>query len=108
METKFKIIQSAEISKQNLVARELRRLIFLSISIALILSLVSYLPTDPSWSTWSSRNQFHNWMGRSGSIFADLLLQTLGLTSFLLALFPAILTIRKQPEPLSIKKLFGM
>lgn len=105
MDAKFKSIPSSEISKQKLLSRELSRLILLSLSVGLLFSLVSYLPTDPSWSTWSSKSQLHNWMGRSGSIVADLLLQTTGLTAFLLALLPAILAFRKFHEALSTRKI---
>src|SRR5262245_40210970 len=67
---------------------ELKRLLLLGSALYLLLALVSYSPNDPSWTTWSTQNQFQNWMGRAGSGLADLLFQLIGLSSFcVVALF---------------------
>ncbi|NBW98377.1 DNA translocase FtsK [bacterium] len=49
-----------------------------------LMSLLSYSPTDPSWTTWSSQSSFANWMGRTGSIVSDILFQLFGIAAFLL------------------------
>jgi len=90
---KFSAVSSSE-NARSIVGFELKRLILLSTAIFLFLSLASYFPKDPSWSTWSSRNDFHNWLGRSGSIIADLLLQLFGVSAFLIALLPAAIAMR--------------
>jgi S-DNA-T family DNA segregation ATPase FtsK/SpoIIIE len=74
-------------------SRRLNELIGLLVLVAatlLLLSLISYRSSDPSWNTvapaagqhWSG----HNWTGRIGAYAADLLLQFFGTTAFLLPL----------------------
>ncbi|NBT57620.1 DNA translocase FtsK, partial [bacterium] len=65
---------------------DLWRLFWWGISIFTFISLVSYSAADPSWTTWSTRSVFRNWLGRTGSIISDLLFQLFGLTSFFLIL----------------------
>ncbi len=64
---------------------ELKRLLWLAASLYLLLALASYSSTDPSWSTWTTKTQFQNWMGRAGSGLADVLFQVFGLSAFGLA-----------------------
>ncbi|HVN81356.1 MAG TPA: DNA translocase FtsK [Terriglobia bacterium] len=64
--------------------------VLLMLSLLLLLSLVSYHPTDPSWNV--SRNIHngempHNFIGKFGATLADLMLQFLGYPAFLLPLF---------------------
>ena len=76
--------------------------VYLFSSIFLTLSLVSYHPTDPSWNTAAGTLQPQNLTGTFGSHVADLLLQTLGLSSFLLPFFLVMLGwkwIRSKPIP---------
>jgi S-DNA-T family DNA segregation ATPase FtsK/SpoIIIE len=71
-------------------------LIFLS-SILLALSLVSYSPADPSMNTSSSAQggrEIANWIGIAGAFFADLLLQALGISVFLVPIFLGMFAIR--------------
>jgi DNA segregation ATPase FtsK/SpoIIIE, S-DNA-T family len=68
-------------------ANEAVGLVFFTLTILLLLSLVSYHPTDPSFNT--SRNPVsspsaENLVGEFGSTLADLLLQVLGYPAFLL------------------------
>ena len=51
-----------------------------------LLSLISFSPTDPSWNT-ASLNSPQNWMGAAGAITADLGMQSLGFVSYLVPLF---------------------
>ena len=52
----------------------------------ILLSLISFSPTDPSWNT-ASLNSPQNWMGPAGAITADLGMQSLGFVSYLIPLF---------------------
>ena len=51
-----------------------------------LLSLISFSPTDPSLNT-ASLNSPQNWMGAAGAITADLGMQSLGFVSYLIPLF---------------------
>jgi len=76
---------------------DVRKLFLVALGLILFLSLCSYDPVDPSWSTWSSKNHFENWMGRGGSIIADILFQLFGLASFTLSFLPVFLAFA-QPH----------
>jgi hypothetical protein len=65
-------------------------LVLFTLTLLILLSLISYHPTDPSFNV--SRNSIsdstvQNVFGRFGSTLADLLLQTLGYPAFLLPIF---------------------
>ncbi|MGO1080806.1 DNA translocase FtsK [Inquilinus sp. CA228] len=65
----------------------------------LLVALVSYAPTDPSWNT-AKAGPAANLLGRPGAHVADLLIQTLGIGAFLLAVLPlfwAWRLMRHQP-----------
>jgi S-DNA-T family DNA segregation ATPase FtsK/SpoIIIE len=65
-------------------------LVLLLVSLLLLLALATYHPTDPSWNTASGATDTHavsNWVGLFGAWLGDLLLQILGITSFLLPLW---------------------
>jgi len=47
--------------------------------IFILLALVSYSSSDPSLNTASNAEVISNWMGRSGAVTADILLQTFGI-----------------------------
>ncbi len=75
-------------------------LFLLSVSLFLTLSLISYHPSDPSWNTATGSVAPLNLTGTVGSHLADLLLQALGLPSFLLPFFLVALGwkwVRSQP-----------
>lgn len=52
----------------------------------LILAIYSYSPNDPSMNTSTSNGSIINWAGAPGAYAADLLLQTLGLGAWVIAL----------------------
>jgi S-DNA-T family DNA segregation ATPase FtsK/SpoIIIE len=56
----------------------------LAAALMLLFSLISFSPLDPSWNTASSSTLARNLMGIAGAHIADLLLQLLGLSAFLL------------------------
>ncbi|MBW8727770.1 MAG: DNA translocase FtsK 4TM domain-containing protein, partial [Inquilinus limosus] len=87
---------------QEFLRNRVRELSGLGIAVfgcALLVALVSYAPTDPSWNT-AKAGPAANLLGRFGAIFADLFIQTLGLGAFLLAVLPlfwAWRLMRHQP-----------
>ena len=69
---------------QSFIARRLVDLFAVTLTFSglfLIIALLSYNSTDPSWNTaiGGENQDIANWMGSSGAWVADLLLQTLGL-----------------------------
>lgn len=69
-------------------------LVFLFAGAALMLSLISYRSTDPSWNTASGAAKPLNLVGFPGSYIADFLLQTLGLAAFALPVIVLLLAWR--------------
>ncbi len=57
------------------------------VSLLLLLSLATYHASDPSLNTATGAPAPHNWIGLFGAYISDLLLQSLGLTAFLLPLW---------------------
>ncbi|MGH9695911.1 MAG: DNA translocase FtsK 4TM domain-containing protein, partial [Bryobacteraceae bacterium] len=55
--------------------------------LGLALSLASYSPLDPSWNTATGVARPSNLMGRFGAHFADLALQGLGISAYLMPAF---------------------
>jgi S-DNA-T family DNA segregation ATPase FtsK/SpoIIIE len=62
-------------------------LLLLLVSLLLFLALATYHASDPSLNTATDFAVAHNWIGLFGAYIGDLLLQTLGLTAFLLPLW---------------------
>lgn len=76
--------------------------------VALLLSMLSYSPADPSMNTAGKPGTIpHNWMGLAGSYSADLLLQTIGLAGALFGIiigFWGVRIIRRHPiRPLTLR-----
>jgi DNA segregation ATPase FtsK/SpoIIIE, S-DNA-T family len=59
--------------------------------LGLALSLVSYNPLDASWDTATSAVRTSNLLGRVGACFSDFILQTFGLSAYLLPLFVCLM-----------------
>jgi S-DNA-T family DNA segregation ATPase FtsK/SpoIIIE len=67
-------------------------LLMLLVATLLFLSLATYRATDPSLDTasgFAGPQAVHNWIGIFGALLSDLLLQWLGVTSFLLPIWAA-------------------
>jgi len=94
--TSPKITMAGAKPNPNPILGEIQKLIWFAMALTLFLALVSYSPQDPSWTTWSSKNQFQNWLGRSGSVVSDLLFQLFGLASFLIAGLFTLFALRKK------------
>ena len=86
------------VSQHRALWIEVIRLAWISAAIYLLLSLLSYSPSDPSWSTWSSKQVFQNWMGRAGSVLADVAFQFFGIAAFAFAGLLAALAARSPAE----------
>ena len=75
--------------KSHSRSNEIFAIIGLALAVLVFLSLVTYSPNDWSLNT-SSTQKTQNWVGIVGSILADLLFQTVGLTAYFL---PAMLIL---------------
>ena len=79
---------------RNRRLNELIGLLMLVAAILLLLALVSYRPTDPSFNTvggYAVGRPAHNWTGLIGAWISDLLLQLEGVTAFCLPLLAGAL-----------------
>jgi S-DNA-T family DNA segregation ATPase FtsK/SpoIIIE len=98
---------------RNRRVNELVGLLLLVTGLFLLLSLLSYTPTDPSFNTAAgllAGRPAHNWAGLFGAGVSDLLLQTEGLTAFLLPFLLAGLGwpwLRSRQTPSPGAKLIG-
>ena len=57
------------------------------LGLAVLLSLGSYSPADPSWNTATSAGHTHNLLGIFGAQWADFFLQVFGISAYLLPLY---------------------
>jgi S-DNA-T family DNA segregation ATPase FtsK/SpoIIIE len=102
---------------RNRRLNELIGFLILVMAMLLLLALVSYHPTDPSFDTVrgvihgaEKPAPIHNWIGITGAYLSDLLLQLEGLASFLLPLLLGGLGfawLRSQPLSSPKSKLLG-
>lgn len=89
-------------------------LMLLSLALLLILSLVSFHPMDPSFNVSRQligQDSVHNFIGKYGSILADLLLTIFGYASFLLPVIFLIFGwkwLRSQAISTPATKIFGL
>ncbi len=91
-----KITMAGAKSAPNPILGEIQRLVWFALALTLVLALLSYSPHDPSWTTWTSKNEFQNWLGRTGSVVSDLLFQVFGLASFMIAGLFTLFASRKK------------
>ena len=82
------------------------------LGLLILLSLVSYYVTDPSFDTSaSSWPAVHNLIGRTGAYVADALLQAMGWTAYLMAAVLLVVGVRRmldRPFAAPRTKLFGL
>ncbi|QHN05306.1 DNA translocase FtsK [Granulicella sp. WH15] len=80
----------------------------------LLLALVSYTPTDPSFNTvggYATGRPAHNWTGIAGAYLADILLQIIGIAAFFLPLLlgrVGICWMRSVAAGSGVAKAIGM
>jgi DNA segregation ATPase FtsK/SpoIIIE, S-DNA-T family len=84
-------------------ATEICALLFLALALFLLLSLISYHPSDPSFNRYATEDfPSHNFIGPFGSYTADMLFRLLGLSAFFLPLFFFILSCKYFKQDLSL------
>jgi len=96
--------------RESPVWSDLWRLLWFGFSLFTFISLMTYSPLDPSWSTWSTQSAFRNWMGRTGSILSDVLFQLFGVGSFLfigMVLKLVRQSHQEESQPISLKWTVG-
>ncbi len=86
---------ASALDDDRVLSREVLRLVLATFALLILLSLVSYSPQDPSWSTFSSRQAVGNWIGRVGSVTADCAFQFLGLAALLVPVLLVFLALKK-------------
>ena len=99
-------------TSQKSLRREIPGIILLAIAIFAVLSLISYHPSDPSLNVAPAGKikEIHNLGGIVGSYLSDLLLQGLGLASYLIPLAIGILAcflFLSTPEAMSYTRGTG-
>ena len=80
---------AAEVEKNRVSVKnhsrgnEIVALVMAGLAVLIFLSLATYSPNDWSLNT-SSSQKTQNWIGVLGSVIADILFQTIGLTAYFL------------------------
>jgi len=72
---------------QKVLWREVKGLLIIAAALLLGLSLLSYHPADPSFTSASTKPEVGNLIGRAGAFIADSLFQLIGVAAYLLPLF---------------------
>ena len=80
--------------EKSRLQREIWGVVICLIALLIALSLISYDPSDRSFNTPSGAINTHNWGGFIGAFLADLLLQSLGFTSYLVPILLCVGAIR--------------
>ncbi|WP_091532374.1 DNA translocase FtsK [Fontimonas thermophila] len=81
--------------------REAAMLVCLGLSLFLLVTLVSFHPDDPGWSSSGTGEPVHNLAGAAGAWIADVLLSLCGYVAFLLPWAVLLIGLRifRAPEP---------
>jgi len=93
---------------------EILGLMAVALAVLLLLSLLSYTPSDPSLDSvggYATGRPAHNWTGIAGAYLADVLLQGMGVAVFLLPLIVGRLGVswlRSRPAGSPRAKIVGM
>ena len=85
-------------------------MMLLLVSLLLFLALATYHASDPSLNTATDAGTPHNWVGLFGATLSDLLLQSLGITAFLIPLWMGGISwtwMRSQPTGSAILRGLG-
>jgi len=89
---------------------ELSGLLLISIAILLFISFLSYSPADPTYVLGAEKIKINNLLGIYGGLIADFLLQSFGLSSFLvlitLSIWGVTLIAKKQIPKILLKFFF--
>ncbi len=93
----MKYFSAAFTPTKNRRLNELIGVVLFVAAVLLFLALISYAPGDPSLNTASPGAEVrspHNWIGITGALVADLCLQALGVSVFLVPVLLTLLAIR--------------
>ena len=77
---------------------EIGGILLLGIGIYVLISLLSYTPSDPSINAVNTSDKIHNWGGRIGAYLSDLLITAFGLTSFLIPFLLLVLSVEMMAK----------
>ena len=69
------------------IRNKIKNILLIGFGCFLAMALLSYTETDASWNTATSSEVVQNWCGTVGAYTADLFLQTMGLSAYLVAAF---------------------
>ncbi len=97
----------AAASEKGRLNREIWAVVIALSALLIAISLISYNVTDRSFNTPSGAVNTHNWGGFLGAFLADLLLQSLGLSSYLVPVFlvaAAVQMFRASYQGISIAR----
>ncbi len=96
-------------SRKHSRANEIAALVISALAILVFLSLVSYDSNDWSFESASTQNT-QNWVGVLGSVIADILFQTVGLTAYFLPILLSLVawrSFRAANLTISIGRIIG-
>lgn len=106
MDMKNRYKQVINSNKRGPISSQMRQrlheglfLVSIACAIFLLISLLTYHPTDPGWSSTGLQNRAENWGGRVGAWFADVFLSLFGVVAFLfpiLIFFSSWLRVREK------------
>ncbi|HYM00550.1 MAG TPA: DNA translocase FtsK 4TM domain-containing protein, partial [Blastocatellia bacterium] len=89
------------------LANEVLAVVLVALAILVLLSLVSYHATDPSWNTAGPEHPVSNLIGRVGAYLSDGLLQVFGIASLALPVLLVVIAYRaffgEQPAVPAVK-----
>ena len=89
---------------------EILGVLFLAVGLLLLVSLISYDPLDPSFSSIASNPSVHNLAGKAGAYLSDALFQIIGGSAYLLAIGSCAVGWRKllsRPIPFHRLRIAG-
>ena len=110
----MKSIRLVSTPTRNRRLNEIIGMVVLVAAALLLLALVSYTPTDPSFNTvgrYATGRPAHNWTGMVGAYLADAMLQLIGVAAFFLPLVLGRLGIcwmRSRPAGSPMAKTIGL
>jgi len=110
----MKTIRLVSTPTRNRRLNEIIGMVVLVVAALLLLALVTYTPTDPSFNTvghYVTGRPAHNWTGVIGAYLADAMLQLIGVAAFFLPLVLGRLGIcwmRSRPAGSPLAKTIGL
>jgi S-DNA-T family DNA segregation ATPase FtsK/SpoIIIE len=97
-------------SERRSIAGEVLAVVLIALAVLMLLSLVTYHPTDLSWNTVGPDHPPANMIGRAGAYLSDFFLQWFGLASLVIPLLLMTIAIRallRGGKPLAAGETIG-